>query len=90
MRVKGPHVTPGYYRRPELTAAAFDDEGFYRIGDAVRFVEEQMRDRVLYFSYSLVAPAPEHRDELGRLLTYVKPDKDGNYPIPTPGVFKAY
>jgi feruloyl-CoA synthase len=37
MRVKGPHVTPGYWRQPELTAKAFDDEGYYRIGDAFTF-----------------------------------------------------
>jgi feruloyl-CoA synthase len=36
VRVRGPNVTPGYHRRPELTAEAFDDDGFYRIGDAVR------------------------------------------------------
>lgn len=34
LRVKGPIVTPGYFRQPELTEAAFDDEGFYRMGDA--------------------------------------------------------
>ena len=39
VRVRGPHVTPGYYRRDELTSAAFDDEGFYRIGDAVTFAD---------------------------------------------------
>ena len=39
VRVKGVNVTPGYYRRPDLTAAAFDEEGFYRIGDAVRFAD---------------------------------------------------
>lgn len=38
-RVKGPQVTPGYLGRPEASAAAFDDEGFYRVGDAARFVE---------------------------------------------------
>ncbi|MBR0557424.1 feruloyl-CoA synthase [Ciceribacter sp. L1K23] len=37
LRLKGPNVTPGYWRNPTLTAAAFDEEGFYRIGDAVRF-----------------------------------------------------
>jgi feruloyl-CoA synthase len=37
VRVRGANVTPGYYKRPELTAAAFDEEGFYRIGDAVKF-----------------------------------------------------
>jgi feruloyl-CoA synthase len=35
IRVKGPNVTPGYFARPDLTAAAFDEEGFYRSGDAV-------------------------------------------------------
>jgi feruloyl-CoA synthase len=38
-RVRGPQVTPGYLGRPELSAAAFDEEGFYRLGDAARFVE---------------------------------------------------
>ncbi len=37
MRVKGPHVTPGYWRQPELTARAFDEEGYYRLGDAFSF-----------------------------------------------------
>jgi len=37
IRVRGPNVTPGYWKRPDLTAAAFDEEGFYRPGDAVRF-----------------------------------------------------
>jgi feruloyl-CoA synthase len=36
VRVRGPHVMPGYYGRPDLTQAAFDEEGFYRIGDAVK------------------------------------------------------
>jgi feruloyl-CoA synthase len=39
VRVKGPHVTPGYYRREDLTREAFDDEGYYRIGDAVKLAE---------------------------------------------------
>ena len=38
-RVKSPSVTPGYWKSPELTAAAFDEEGFYRFGDAFRFKE---------------------------------------------------
>ena len=37
LRLKGPNVTPGYWRNPELTRQAFDEEGFYRIGDAVKF-----------------------------------------------------
>jgi feruloyl-CoA synthase len=36
LRVKGPNVTPGYWRQGELTAAAFDDEGFYKFGDAAK------------------------------------------------------
>src|SRR5438132_791531 len=38
-RVRGPNVMPGYYKREDLTRAAFDDEGFYRIGDAVKFAD---------------------------------------------------
>lgn len=38
-RVKGPQVTPGYLGQAELSAAAFDEEGFYRLGDAARFAE---------------------------------------------------
>jgi feruloyl-CoA synthase len=36
IRARGPHVTPGYWRQPELTATAFDDEGFYKFGDAIK------------------------------------------------------
>jgi len=36
IRVRGPNVTPGYWKRPDLTAAAFDADGFYRPGDAMR------------------------------------------------------
>jgi feruloyl-CoA synthase len=39
IRVRGPNVTPGYWKRPDLTAAAFDKESFYRPGDAVRFAD---------------------------------------------------
>jgi feruloyl-CoA synthase len=39
IRVRGPSVTPGYWRQPELTKAAFDEEGFYRLGDAVAWVD---------------------------------------------------
>jgi len=35
IRVKGPMVTPGYFARPDLTEAAFDEDGYYRTGDAV-------------------------------------------------------
>jgi feruloyl-CoA synthase len=39
VRVKGVNVTPGYYKRADLTAAAFDEESYYRIGDAVKFAD---------------------------------------------------
>jgi len=38
-RFRGPSITPGYWRAPELTAASFDDEGYYRTGDAMRFLD---------------------------------------------------
>ncbi len=36
-RLKGANITPGYWRAPALTADAFDDDGFYKIGDALKF-----------------------------------------------------
>ena len=39
VRAKGPNVTPGYWRQPELSAAAFDEEGFYKLGDALKPVD---------------------------------------------------
>jgi feruloyl-CoA synthase len=36
-RLKGPNITPGYWRQPELTAQAFDEEGWYRLGDSFVF-----------------------------------------------------
>jgi len=36
VRAKGPNVMPGYWRQPEVTAAAFDEEGFYKMGDALK------------------------------------------------------
>lgn len=38
-RLRGPSITPGYWRQDDLTRAAFDDEGYYRLGDAMRFVD---------------------------------------------------
>lgn len=40
VRVKGPTVTPGYHKRPDLTKAVFDEEGFYSLGDAAKFVDD--------------------------------------------------
>ncbi len=39
IRVRGPNITPGYWKRPDLTAAAFDADGFYRPGDAMRLAD---------------------------------------------------
>jgi feruloyl-CoA synthase len=49
VRVKGPHVTPGYFRRPDLTAEAFDEEGYYRIGDAMRYADPAAPEKGLVF-----------------------------------------
>lgn len=40
VRFRGPNLTPGYWRNPEATAKAFDQEGFYCTGDALKFVDE--------------------------------------------------
>ena len=49
MRVRGAHVTPGYYRRPDLTEKAFDEEGFFKLGDAVAFIDPVRPERGLRF-----------------------------------------
>ncbi|MGH9687830.1 MAG: feruloyl-CoA synthase [Candidatus Acidiferrales bacterium] len=49
VRVKGPNVTPGYWKDPELTARAFDEEGYYRFGDAARFVDPEDINQGLFF-----------------------------------------
>ncbi|HEV3183936.1 MAG TPA: feruloyl-CoA synthase [Xanthobacteraceae bacterium] len=49
IRVRGPHVTPGYWKRPDLTAEAFDADGFYRPGDAVRLADPQNPGKGLVF-----------------------------------------
>jgi feruloyl-CoA synthase len=45
VRARGPNVTPGYWRQPELTAAAFDEEGYYKFGDALKPVDPGDFDR---------------------------------------------
>jgi feruloyl-CoA synthase len=40
VRYKGPNITPGYWRAPDATAEAFDEEGFFRTGDAVLWIDE--------------------------------------------------
>jgi len=49
IRVKGPMVTPGYFERPDLTAAAFDGQGFYRAGDAVGLADSDDLNAGLVF-----------------------------------------
>ena len=39
LRLRGPSIMPGYWRQPELTRAVFDEEGYYKIGDALKFVD---------------------------------------------------
>jgi feruloyl-CoA synthase len=49
LRYRGPNVTPGYWRQPELTAASFDEEGYFRSGDAIRFVDRDDPSRGFVF-----------------------------------------
>lgn len=49
VRVKGPNVFPGYWKNPEATAKAFDADGFYRIGDAMKFVDPSRPELGLLF-----------------------------------------
>jgi feruloyl-CoA synthase len=50
IRVRGPNVSPGYYLRSDLTRAAFDDEGFYRTGDAAELIDPALPERGLRFT----------------------------------------
>ena len=49
IRVRGPNITPGYWRRPDLTQAMFDEEGYYLPGDAVRFADPADPNQGLIF-----------------------------------------
>jgi feruloyl-CoA synthase len=49
VRLKGPNVTPGYWRQPEVSGQAFDEEGFYRLGDALRFLDPEAPERGFVF-----------------------------------------
>jgi feruloyl-CoA synthase len=48
-RARGPNVTPGYWRDAAATAAAFDEEGFYRMGDAMRLADPARPEEGLVF-----------------------------------------
>ncbi len=54
LRLRGVTVTPGYHGQPDLTAAAFDEEGFYKIGDAGTFVDESDPSQGLVFAGRVV------------------------------------
>ena len=54
LRVKGPNVTPGYLKRDDLTKKAFDEEGFYLIGDAGRLVDKNDPSRGIDFDGRVV------------------------------------
>jgi feruloyl-CoA synthase len=54
LRVRGPIVMTGYHRQPELTRQAFDEEGFYRIGDAGTFVDPDDPSEGLVFAGRVV------------------------------------
>lgn len=47
-RYKGPNITPGYWKHKEATENAFDEEGFYKTGDAIRFVSQNPDDGLLF------------------------------------------
>src|SRR3978361_510299 len=49
VRVRGPNVTPGYWKARELSAQAFDTDGFYLIGDAVTFADPDRPELGLFF-----------------------------------------
>jgi len=50
LRVRGPNVTPGYWRSPELTAEAFDEDGFVHMGDAARFADPEDPSQGIVFA----------------------------------------
>jgi feruloyl-CoA synthase len=49
IRLRGPNITPGYWQRPEQTRQAFDEEGYYVTGDAVKFADPARPEAGLIF-----------------------------------------
>jgi feruloyl-CoA synthase len=54
IRMRGPQVFSGYIAHPELTAAAFDEDGFFRLGDAVRLVNSEDPSQGMLFAGRVV------------------------------------
>ena len=50
IRIRGPNVTPGYWNMPDLTKAAFDEEGYFITGDAVTFIDDKDAARGFRFN----------------------------------------
>lgn len=48
-RVKGPNVTPGYWKQDDLTEKAFDEDGYYKLGDALKFADDSDHSKGLLF-----------------------------------------
>ncbi|MEK9662817.1 MAG: feruloyl-CoA synthase, partial [Alphaproteobacteria bacterium] len=48
IRMRGPNITPGYCKMPDATAEAFDEEGFFRIGDAGRFEDDDPEKGIVF------------------------------------------
>jgi feruloyl-CoA synthase len=55
-RLRGPNVTPGYWRRLDITRAAFDEDGFFKTGDSLRFVDETDPSKGFVFDGRLFTP----------------------------------
>lgn len=49
IRYRGPSVMPGYWRAPQANQAAFDEQGYFRSGDAVRFLDAADPQKGLVF-----------------------------------------
>ncbi|MCB5363852.1 feruloyl-CoA synthase [Pusillimonas sp. CC-YST705] len=49
VRYRGPNITPGYWRQPDITAEAFDEEGYFCSGDAATFLDEDAPEKGLRF-----------------------------------------
>ncbi|RCK46520.1 feruloyl-CoA synthase [Thalassospira profundimaris] len=49
VRLRGPSITPGYWKQPDKTRESFDDEGYYLIGDALKFVDPDNIERGFLF-----------------------------------------